>query len=270
MNAITTGTTSFDLKPRRLWPAKLRATGIHLGISAAILIAFLYLILVKWYPDPFFTTDGGWTGLQIMLFVDMVLGPALTFIIFNPRKRTKEIFIDLSIVALVQISALVWGGLTVYQQRPIAVVEWNGTLRSLTQGPLHQQGKEISDLQQFGSGLVPVIHAKPPTDAQAHMKMTEMALNEELGETQQFWLYRSFKGSFAEMKKDQALDIASISKTNVEIGGKVEKLLSQRGGKKVTDFVFLKFIGRYKDAIFVFDLVGNQVGTITWSAPARL
>ena len=40
-----------------------------------IFIIIGYLILFHWYPDFFFASDGGWQGIRIIAFVDLVLGP---------------------------------------------------------------------------------------------------------------------------------------------------------------------------------------------------
>ncbi len=269
METTTASTALAEVKQPRLFPAKLRAALIHIGISAAIFLAFLYLILFEWYPPPFFTTDGGWNGVLIMVLVDIVLGPTLTFIIFNPRKSRKEILLDLSIVAVVQLGALAWGGYTVYNQRPVAVVEWEGTLKPLTAEPLYTQEKTLADLQQFGVGSRPIIHAQPPRTKDEIGTMMELAFNKDIGETQQFWMFRSFKGSLVEIKK-RALDITAVTKANAEINAALDNFLQQSGSKKTEDFFYLKFAGRYKDAIFVFDVAGDQVGAITWSAPERL
>ena len=269
MEAITTSTTLAEARPPRLFPAKLRAALIHIGISAAIFLVFLYLILVEWYPPPFFTTDGGWNGVVIMVLVDIVLGPALTFIIFNPRKSRKEILLDLSIVAVVQLGALAWGGYTVYNQRPVAVVEWEGTLHPLTTEPLHAQEKSLADLQQFGVGPRPLIRAEPPKTKDEVGTMMELAFNKGIGETQQFWMFRSFKGALVEIRK-RALDIVAVTKAHAEINAELDKFLRQNAGKKAEDFLYLKFAGRYKDAIFVFDAAGDQVGAMTWGVPERL
>lgn len=269
MGIITAPTALVAAGQPRLFPEKLRAALIHIGISAAIFLAFLYLILVEWYPPPFFTTDGGWNGVVIMVLVDIVLGPTLTFIIFNPRKSRKEILLDLSIIAVVQFGALAWGGYTVYNQRPVAVVEWEGVLKPLTAEPLYAQEKTLADLQQFGVGAIPVIRAEPPRTKDEVGTMMELAFNKDIGETQQFWMFRSFKGSLAEIRK-RALDITAVTKTNAEINAELDKFLQQNAGKKAADFFYLKFAGRYKDAIFVFDAAGDQVGIMTWGTPERL
>ena len=269
METTTTPAVLAEIKQPRLFMAKLRAALIHAGISAAIFLIFLYLILVEWYPPPFFTTDGGWNGVLIMVLVDIVLGPTLTFIIFNPRKSRKEILFDLSMVAVVQLGALAWGGYTVYSQRPVATVEWEGVLKPLTAEPLYVQDKSPANLQSFGTGPRPVIRAEPPKTKDELGTMMELALNKDIGETQQFWMFRSFKGSLVEIRK-RALDITAVTKAHAEINAELDKFLQQNHGKKAEDFFYLKFAGRYKDAIFVFDATGDQAGTITWGTPERL
>ena len=269
METTTSPTPLVETRQPRLFPAKLRAALIHIGISATIFLVFLYLILVEWYPPPFFTTDGGWNGVVIMVLVDIVLGPTLTFIIFNPRKSRKEILLDLSIVAVIQLGALAWGGYTVYNQRPVAVVEWEGALKPLTIEPLYAQEKTLDDLRQFGADPRPFIRAEPPKTKDEIGTMMELAFNKDIGETQQFWMFRSFKGSLAEIKKS-ALNITTVTKANAEINAELNKFLQQNSGKKAEDFLYLKFAGRYKDAIFVFDAAGDPVGTMTWGASERL
>ena len=269
METTITPTPLVETRQPRLFPAKLRAALIHVGISAALFLVFLYLILVEWYPPPFFTTDGGWNGVVIMALVDIVLGPTLTFIIFNPRKSRKEILFDLSMVALVQLGALAWGGYTVYNQRPVAVIEWEGVLKPLTAEPLYVQDKTLADLQQFGVGPRPVIRAEPPKTKDEIGTMMGLAFNKDIGETQQFWMFRSFKGSLVEVKK-KTLDITAVTTANAEIRSELDKFLQQNSGKKAEDFLYLKFAGRYKDAIFVFNAAGDQVGAIAWGAPERL
>ena len=54
---------------------RLKASGIQLSLSALAFFIVLYFIVFLWYPNPHFSTNGGWQGVRIMLFVDIVLGP---------------------------------------------------------------------------------------------------------------------------------------------------------------------------------------------------
>ena len=83
-------------KLKALLPHKLRAFSIHFLISLAIFAVLLFLILFHWYPMPWFPIDGGWQGVRIMIGVDLVLGPVLTFMVFNPAKGWRELTLDFS------------------------------------------------------------------------------------------------------------------------------------------------------------------------------
>ncbi len=103
--------------------SRARVFAIHLGVSLAIFAALAALMVLDWFPGPFFASDGGWQGIRIIALVDVVLGPALTLVFFDPRKKKQpELALDLGLIALVQVVALVWGTWTVYSQRTVAIV----------------------------------------------------------------------------------------------------------------------------------------------------
>ena len=129
--------------------AKLQASGIHLGISIFIFFGILYLILFEWYPGILFEAEGGWNGLKLMAAVDLVLGPSLTFIIFNHTKAKKEIVFDLSLIVVIQISAMIWGGLQVYSERPVAFVMYEGTFYTVTEDYYKKQDIKLDDIAVY-------------------------------------------------------------------------------------------------------------------------
>ena len=69
-----------DLRPRAY------AAGIHLLISAAIAGLAAILVFVVWYPGPFRNMAGGRDLFLLVTSVDVVLGPLLTFAVFNRAK----------------------------------------------------------------------------------------------------------------------------------------------------------------------------------------
>jgi len=99
---------------------RFKAFAIHIGISIAIFLCLLVLLLGYWYQAPFFDLEDGPRAIQIILFVDVVLGPVLTLIVFKPGKPGLKF--DLSLIALFQLSALVYGIWMVQVARPVAVL----------------------------------------------------------------------------------------------------------------------------------------------------
>lgn len=100
-------------------------------------------------------------------------------------------------------------------------------------------------------------------------KMMDLFLNKDIAVEHQFWLFRPFKGLLEEAKKN-SLNISTVAGSNAEIRSELDSILSREGAKKPEDFTYFKFAGRYKDAIFVFNNAGDQVGAITWGSPERL
>ena len=60
-----------------------QAFSTHLLISMAVFVVLAYLIIFHWYPSYYFHIDGGYRGLATIFFVDVVLGPGLTLLVFK-------------------------------------------------------------------------------------------------------------------------------------------------------------------------------------------
>lgn len=94
-----------------------KAFGIHLAISALIASTVLLLVVWLWYPAPYFAAMGGETLLRLLIGVDVVLGPIITLIIFDPAKPRLKF--DLATIAVLQLAALVYGGFVMFEARPV-------------------------------------------------------------------------------------------------------------------------------------------------------
>lgn len=104
------------------WKDRLRASGIHLGISLALAGLMAWLVFGLWYAYPYRETSGGRELFMLVIAVDVVMGPLITLMIFNRAKPRRELIIDLSIVAALQLAALGYGVWTVYAARPVHLV----------------------------------------------------------------------------------------------------------------------------------------------------
>lgn len=97
----------------------VRAFGWHFAGSAAVAVLVSMLVFVLWYPDPYAAMVGGLELFLILICVDVVCGPLLTFVLFNPAKSHRELTLDLGIVAVLQLCALGYGLQTMWQARPV-------------------------------------------------------------------------------------------------------------------------------------------------------
>ena len=96
--------------------SRFRAFLIHLSISLVVVGAALAVVFFFWYPSPYFKAAGAWQIIQVLIGVDLVLGPALTLILFKSGKPRLKF--DLSVIACIQIVALAYGLTVIYQEKP--------------------------------------------------------------------------------------------------------------------------------------------------------
>lgn len=99
---------------------RFQAFGTHLLGSIIVCLCSAALVFLVWYPWPLPIATGVTTIFLILLSVDVVIGPCITLIVFDPAK--KELKRDLSIILFLQVSALLYGMHTVFVARPVYYV----------------------------------------------------------------------------------------------------------------------------------------------------
>ena len=105
---------------------RTRAALIHLAISVAFAVAAALLIVLGWYTLPYFWLVGGLFLLALIVGVDVILGPLMTFIVCAPASPGKNCFFDLSLIGLLQAAALVYGLHAAYTSRLVYAVYVDG------------------------------------------------------------------------------------------------------------------------------------------------
>ena len=99
---------------------KQRAFLGHLCLSAIVVSGVCAAIFLFWYPSPYFEAKGAWNVLRVLLGVDLVVGPLLTLFLYKPNKPGLKI--DMTFIAVVQLSALVYGTTVIFAERPYFAV----------------------------------------------------------------------------------------------------------------------------------------------------
>jgi hypothetical protein len=121
----------------------------HLGASALIAAAIVAVMLLIWYPRPWFVASGGGTLLILLIGVDVGLGPLLTFVVFDPAK--KSLVYDLAAIVMLQIAALIYGLTVMASARPAFVVYLRGGFDVVTANDVITEGMLEAKLPEFQS-----------------------------------------------------------------------------------------------------------------------
>lgn len=96
---------------------RFKAAGIHLAISVLIGALVTTGIVFVWFPGAYLTMGNGLKLVTLLIGCDVVLGPLLTFVVFQPGKPSLRF--DLSVIALIQAAALAYGISVAAQARPV-------------------------------------------------------------------------------------------------------------------------------------------------------
>lgn len=99
---------------------RYQAFAWHFLFSAILGLAVFLLFRFVWYPGALWTLSGAGKLLLLVVGIDVTLGPLLTLIVFNPKKRSLPF--DLAIIAFVQMAALAYGVWVMAQSRPVFLV----------------------------------------------------------------------------------------------------------------------------------------------------
>jgi hypothetical protein len=244
---------------KALLKTKLKAVGIHLCLSLIVFFILAYQIFYVWYPLPYFFVDGGWQGIRIVAAVDLVLGPLITFLIFDLSKSRREITFDLLTIATIQIGALMYGVMTTYDQRPVAIVVIDEFVISVIESDYGSQLGSLEELKQFSPESPPIIYADIPLSREALDEITRIKMEDKIVEHAQIQLYQPHPMLAIGLQNRQQSYRSRLAKSAANKD--YEQWLTQNQ-KQSDDVLVAPFNGRYGRVWLVFDNNGRYLDYI--------
>ncbi|HEY4749555.1 MAG TPA: hypothetical protein VIH60_04135 [Steroidobacteraceae bacterium] len=160
---------------------RLKAFGLHLAGSTCALSVILGGMYLGWYRGPGWYLSGVARVVVVLGLVDVCLGPTLTLIIANPRKPRRLFVRDIGTIVAVQIVALAYGAMTVWQGRPLYYTFSVDRLEMVQASDLKPE--QIALAQRQNPALAPHWYSRPrwiwaplPEDPQEQAKIVNGAL----------------------------------------------------------------------------------------------
>lgn len=236
------------------------AAGIHISLSSVVFCALLATVLLRWYPDFHFKVDGGWHGVRLMAFIDLVLGPLLTFIVFNPAKARRLIVLDLSIIAALQIGAMAWGIYAVHSQRPVSVNWADGSFRSITAEPLRIEKTDPDVVLQYSDRRPPLVYVRAAKDDDEGARKQLQEIVGGLAEHEDPFFFEPFAAHWPAMAA-KAVAAEKRSQEDRPFREALPAFLARRGGS-AADYRFFPYRGRYGTCTLAFTPEGALVGAV--------
>lgn len=253
---------------RKLLIAKLKALAAHLSISIVLVGIALALMLLRWFPPPLFTTDGGGVGLKLLLLVDLVLGPLLTFVVFNPLKARRLMVLDLSVIAVLQLAAYGAGLWSIHGVRVQAVAFHQGEFQAVTADTYAEQAIEPGSWAALGGSAPYLVNVREPKDGDEAAGVTAFGFTQGLEPYHLQFLYEPFT-AVAAQQREQGFSLAELRAQHPALAQRAERWLARHEEVAAEAARFFRVQGFYASAVLVLDAEGRWRGGFAGDLPRR-
>ena len=240
--------------------AAIRAAGFHALCSVMVGLLTACIVFGVWFPFPYRELAGGRELFLLVVAVDVVCGPLLTMVIFNPEKPRIELWRDLGLVALIQIGALGFGLHTVWQARPLFLVQEIDRFKVIAEPVLDEAA-----VTALPAALQPHWWKKPmpvairePNDIKERNKVMFESVQggRDYAERAEFYLPYEGKAALQSLKRAKPLQIFLEKYPDQQ--GAAQKLALEKS-MNLNEWFYLPVIAR-QDWIAVLDKQGQIQG----------
>jgi len=244
--------------------SRTKAAFIHLLLSILVFCALFIAIggtRAEDFFSPYFIVSGEWEGLKVAAAINFTLGPLLTLTIFNTQKPRKKILDDLAIILALQLAILWWSSITIYGQRPVAIVFWGNSFYTVPATALSNQNFDADYFEPLGTNALPLIYAQKPKTVAGLKRVSKRSEIDRVPPHHQVDLYKPLQNHFFELTTLQ-VDIEEIIKINTKMKAALMSLLKKKN-KKIKNYLYFPLQSRYGNMILVFSPQGEIEGQIT-------
>jgi hypothetical protein len=221
----------------------------HLFASMAIFLVLIYLIAFEWFPSFYYRLDNGYIGTAVIFFVDVVLGPGLTLLVFKPGKKSLKF--DMTVILILQLVALGWGVKSVYEDRPALTVFYYGKMILLSQSGIKKV--DMDSIENGVSGSQKLGFLRTPDGITARRGFTFEALKNNSSE---IFYYGSKIEPVSESNMQRItqykLDIDAVEKGSSVVAAVLKKYIETHPGYQER-YHFYPIRGRFNAGIAVLD-----------------
>ena len=236
-----------------MFKQKLKASFIHLILSILLVGLVIGSVLFFFFPQLFINITDFKDIATILITVDLILGPLLTFVVFQPNKKSLKF--DLSVIAAIQLSALIYGAYSLFQVHPVYITFNVDRFTIVSAKDAEPEKAKYIEYNISKLATAKLAYAKLPDDIN---KRNEVALTAGLGGSD-----LDQREEYYEPYDDNISNIIAKSLDPELILGKVNsnkqiKSFVDKHKNNIDNYIFLPINSDKKDAVIVLDKQSAQ------------
>ena len=155
---------------------KAKAALLHFTVSGLVVGSVLAVVFFVWYPGFLFALSGAISPVLVMVGVDLTLGPLLTFIVY--RKNKPGLKFDLGFIVSVQLVALLYGSITLFNERPHFLVFAADSFTAISAQQVDMDALRFDELRRKPTAGPVLAFADLPNDPETRQDFLEGVLFE--------------------------------------------------------------------------------------------
>jgi hypothetical protein len=245
----------------RLRPA-VKAAGAHFILSLIVAAIAASTVFGVWYPFPYSELSGGRELFILVITVDVICGPLLTLVLFNPAKPRYELVRDLTLVAIIQLMALGYGMWTVWQARPLFLVHEVDRFKVVTAPDVAQFDlAKLQDSIQPRSWAGPItVGLRPPKDAKEREKVLFESIQGGADYAERPEFYLPYEGNVALNSLAKTRNVVDFIQRYPEQTTTINEI-SRKSSVPLNELKYAPVVAR-ADWIALLNKQGNIVGFV--------
>ena len=237
-----------------------RAAGTHLLCGLALVFLASVAVFWVWFPYPYGELAGGRQLFLLIVAVDVVCGPLLTLVLYNLEKPRAELWRDLGLVALIQLTALAYGLHVVWQVRPVYLVQEVDRFKVITLPEL-----EYAEVAKLPLAMQPrwtegpvTVAIREPKDADERKKVLFESIQGGRDYAERAEFYLPYEGDAALKSLKHAKPLTAFFEKHHNQQAVARALLTEKRLDE-TQMLYLPVVGR-QDWVAVLDAKGQIQG----------
>lgn len=158
---------------------RILCAAIHFAISGALVALAAFVVFFVWYPYPYWKISGGMKMFSALVFVDIIIGPLLTLMIFTAQKSRRALVFDFTVIGILQVSALAYGLWSLSMARPAYLVFENNQytiVRAIDMASI-EENPILAAIRGTSYRGPKIVALRPFKDAREQFDVTMEALN---------------------------------------------------------------------------------------------
>jgi len=226
---------------------KLKIALRNLFISQAVIVIFLIFAYFVWFPFSFSTLEEFYKTAGLIIFVDVILGPLLVYIIYKENK--KFLRFDINVLLGIQIVAFAFGAYSLYLKHPVYAVFSIDRFTLVNAANTTPEKIRFDSLKSSIFSKTKITIAKMPSDIEKKNALTLGVLFNGAPDLEyRAEYYQPFNQNISDVLK-KSINLKKFSKLSKN---KIRAFANKHKGN-ISDYAYFPLRTKYKDLIWVLN-----------------